>query len=71
MEDLAANPSELRTRGFKALVDGLGWANAVRFMRQFEGGVGDYTKDRDGILPGWDAETLVRQAEEIARSRVR
>ena len=71
MEDLAANPTELRVRGFKVLVDGLGWANAVRFMRQFEPGVGDYTRERPGILPGWDPETLVRKAEEIARGRAR
>ena len=69
MEDLAANPSELRVRGFKVLVDGLGWANAVRFMRQFDAGVGDYTKERDGILPAWDPEALVQKAEEIAQSR--
>jgi hypothetical protein len=34
MEALITNPSELRSRGFRALVDALGWANAVRFLRQ-------------------------------------
>jgi len=64
MEDLAANPVELRVRGFKALVDALGWMNAVRFLRQYEPGVGDYTAERDEILPDWDAATLVRKARE-------
>ena len=40
----------------------LGWVNAVRFLQQYEAGHGDYTKERDEILPDWDAETLVRNA---------
>jgi hypothetical protein len=68
MEDLAANPAELRARGFKALVDGLGWVNAVRFLRQYEPGVGNYTEERDTILPDWDAATLVRKAREARES---
>ena len=64
MEDLAAHPAELRARGFKALVDALGWANAVRFLRQYEPGIGNYTEERDAILPDWDAATLVRKARE-------
>lgn len=67
MANLAANPVELRNRGFKALVDALGWADAARFLRQFEPGVGDYAAERDEILPDWDAETLVRKANELSR----
>jgi hypothetical protein len=69
MDNLAANPSELRARGFKVLVDALGWANAVRFMRQFEPGMGNYTEERDAILPEWDAATLVRKANALASGR--
>jgi len=65
MEDLAANPAELRARGFKALVDALGWVNAVRFLRQYEPGVGNYMEERDTILPDWDAATLVSKAREV------
>jgi hypothetical protein len=68
MEDLGANPAELRARGFKALVDALGWVNAVRFLRQYEPGVGDYTEERDMMLPDWDAATLVRKARETSQS---
>ena len=67
MEDLGANPVELRIRGFKALVEALGWVNAVRFLRQYEPGVGNYTAERDDILPNWDATTLVRKAREAAK----
>jgi hypothetical protein len=69
MEDLGANPVELRIRGFKALVDALGWVNAVRFLRQYEPGIGNYTDERDDILPDWDAATLVQKAREVAKLR--
>jgi hypothetical protein len=68
MDDLGANPAELRARGFKALVNALGWVNAVRFLRQYEPGMGNYTKERDTILPDWDATTLVRKAREAQES---
>lgn len=58
------DPDELRRRGFEVLVQGLGWVNAVRFMHQYEVGQGDYTKERDALLPDWDAETMVRLARE-------
>ena len=62
MSPVINNPVELRQRGFKALVASLGWVNAVRFLQQYEVGQHDYTKERDQILPNWDAETLVRLA---------
>ena len=64
MEDLAACPAELRARGFRALVAALGWVNAVRFLPQYETGTGNYTNERDTILPDWDAGTLVKNADE-------
>jgi hypothetical protein len=56
------NPVELRSRGFQALVKELGWVNAVRFLREYETGGGDYVRKREAILPDWDAETLVKRA---------
>lgn len=53
------DPVQLRARGFEALVQALGWVNAVRFIQQYERGHGDYTRERADILPDWDAETLV------------
>ena len=40
----------------------MGWVNAVRFLRQYEVGHGDYARERDTFLPEWDAETLVKKA---------
>ena len=62
MSNVIADPVELRRRGFDALVQALGWVNAVRFLRQYEVGQGDYARERDSFLPDWDAETLVKRA---------
>jgi hypothetical protein len=42
MTSAITNPVELRSRGFHALVTELGWVNAVRLLRQYETGGGDY-----------------------------
>jgi len=57
-------PVELRRQGFDALVAALGWANAVRFLQQYETSRLDYTRERDQFLPDWNAETLVQKARE-------
>jgi hypothetical protein len=66
MISLITCPVELRQQGFTALVAALGWVNAVRFIQQYEVGLGDYTQERQQFLPDWDAETLVRKARERA-----
>ena len=39
-------PMELNKKGFKALVDALGYADAIRFLKVYYHGKGDYTKAR-------------------------
>ncbi len=46
MKTEAFNPAELRTAGCKALAHALGPLGMARFLRQFEQGNGDYTRDR-------------------------
>jgi hypothetical protein len=48
------------------LVQSLGWVNAVRFIQQYETSKLDYTKERAGILPDWDAAEMVRQMKAVA-----
>ncbi|HEX6898427.1 MAG TPA: hypothetical protein VF789_01890 [Thermoanaerobaculia bacterium] len=67
MEALIINQSELRNRGFRALAEALGWPNAVRFLRQYDPGAGDYTEERRTLLPDWDAATLVQKARELQK----
>jgi hypothetical protein len=63
MTHMLLDPAELRHRGFAALVDALGWVNAVRFVQQYETSRLDYTAERDRILPEWDREELVRRLD--------
>ena len=43
---MSANLSNLRTRGFDVLSKKLGAVDFVRFIRLFEDGSGDYTKEK-------------------------
>jgi hypothetical protein len=61
------NPAELRRRAFEILVRELGYIDAVRFFHQYETGEGDYTKERDAMLPKWTNEELLRRADEASR----
>lgn len=67
MEALITNQSELRNRGFRVLAEALGWANAVRFLRQYDPGAGNYTEERRTLLPDWDAETLLQKMKELGK----
>lgn len=69
MDTLITNQSELRHRGFRALTEALGWVNAVRFLRQYDPGSGNYTEERRTLLPDWDASTLVREARKLQEPR--
>jgi hypothetical protein len=66
MSAVLLDPVELRRQGFEALVKTLGWVNAVRVLQQYESSRFDYTRERDEILPAWDAQTLVRNLGEKA-----
>lgn len=69
MDTLITNQSELRHRGFQALTEALGWVNAVRFLRQYDPGSGNYTEERRTLLPDWDASALVREARKLQEPR--
>ncbi|MBM3235437.1 hypothetical protein FJZ31_03980 [Candidatus Poribacteria bacterium] len=66
MKPKLLTPIELRQQGFAVLVEHVEIANALRFMRQFEVGQGDYTKERDALLEG---ETVEQLASKIRASR--
>jgi hypothetical protein len=61
MTEVLLDPAELRTRGFEALVETLGWVNAVRFLQQYESSRLDYTAERQHILPSWSTDELIRR----------
>jgi hypothetical protein len=51
-------PLELNQKGFEALIAALGYADAVRFIKQFDTGTGDYTTDRDQWLDTFSLEDI-------------
>jgi hypothetical protein len=68
VEQLIASHSELREKGFRALADTLGWVNAVRFLRQYDPGSGNYTQERASLLPDDTVEALTSEIERIQDS---
>ena len=42
-----ANLNAIREEGFRVLLNGLGTVGTVNFLRQFEGGNGNYTAERE------------------------
>jgi hypothetical protein len=67
VEQLITSPNELREKGFRALADTLGWANAVRFLRQYDPGSGNYTQERQSLLPDETLETLTGEIDRIQK----
>lgn len=61
MKVKAMTPISIRKRGLKALAEALGPVGMVRFLQQFETGVGDYTKERGSWLRGMDVKSIVKE----------
>ncbi len=59
-------PLELNRMGYQALINALGFDGAIRFLRQFEPGQGDYTAERQTYLKDF---TLDQIFADIERSR--
>ncbi|NES17466.1 MAG: hypothetical protein F6K41_00415 [Symploca sp. SIO3E6] len=51
-------PVELNQKGFEALIAALGYVDAVRFIKQFDSGAGNYTKDRYQWLDSLNLEDI-------------
>ena len=57
-------PLEINRIGYKALIDALGFDGMIRFLRQFEPGSGDYTKERHQWLDQFTIEDIFTQIEQ-------
>jgi len=55
---------EIVRQGYKALVDSLGVADAIRFIQHFSPGQGDYTKERDQWLDKISLEDVIREMKQ-------
>ncbi|MBS3919635.1 MAG: hypothetical protein KG012_12210 [Deltaproteobacteria bacterium] len=61
MDIQTLNPAALRKLGIEALTKALGPVGMVRFLQQFETGVGDYTKEREQWLKESDIKSIADQ----------
>lgn len=61
MSPMEMTTQEITRRGFKALMKELGPVGYVRFMQQFVGRKGDYTKERARISRKIDLSDLERR----------
>lgn len=57
-------PIELQRKGFQALVSALGIVDAIRFIRQYDSGSGDYTKERHQWLDSLTMEEVLADIEQ-------
>jgi hypothetical protein len=55
---------QIRAVGMAALSRELGVVGMIRFMQQFETGVGDYSKDRHQWLDGQDVDAIAKHIQE-------
>lgn len=51
-------PATIVDEGFDALVERLGTAGALRYVLQFERGIGDYTEERKNLLKDFSIGNL-------------
>ena len=61
-------PAELRRAGFRVLVEGLGPAEAIRFLHQYDPGQGDYTAERHQWLDHLTLDDIVRGIEQMEKN---
>ena len=55
----------VRKLGMEALKEKLGTVGAVRFIRQFSNGSGDYTEERDALLANLTFDEIVEGSMEM------
>jgi hypothetical protein len=70
------SPEKLKIEGLKALRDRLGAVGMAMFLRQFDLGEGDYTKERRELLKNYDDVDkiveeirMLRKNEHLKRSQ--
>ncbi len=59
---------EINRRALPLLYRELGVMDAVRFLKQFTSGLGDYTQEREALFAGKTLEQIVREIEQMRGS---
>ena len=60
--------AQIQSEGYDALVKALGPVDAARFIRSYDHGSGDYTKDRKKTLKKKTAKQIVNEILELQKS---
>ncbi|MBI2330950.1 MAG: hypothetical protein HYU84_02015 [Chloroflexi bacterium] len=55
--------AEINQQAIRLLYQELGVVNAVRFLRQFTVGFGDYTRERDTLFANKKLEDIINEIE--------
>lgn len=58
------NPSAIRKLGIETLAKVLGPVGMVRFLQQYEGGMGNYTREREDWLRDLSVRDVVKEIKE-------
>lgn len=66
----ALSPVELRAAGYKALADALGPLGMAKFLRQFDQGNGDYTRERRRRLRDGSVQAVAKRIRARKKNRV-
>lgn len=69
MSTQTMSPTVLRKAGLEAVAKALGPLGMVRFLQQFETGVGDYTKERERLLKGLSVQDIVSEVKSKRKKR--
>ncbi len=57
-------PNTIKKLGLEALTKTLGPIGMVRFIQQFDTGMGDYTKEREEWLKDMDVKSIAKEIKE-------
>ena len=60
--------AEINQQAIHLLYQELGVINAVRFLKQFTVGFGDYTKEREVLFDGKTLDQIVNDIEQMRKS---
>jgi len=60
--------AQIQSEGYDALVNALGPEDAIRFIRSFDPGSGDYTKDRKKYLKNKTVNHIGKDILEMQKS---
>jgi len=60
--------AQIQSEGYDALVNALGPEDAVRFLRSFDPGIGDYTRERKKYLKKKTVKQIGKEILELQKT---